>query len=118
MAAELSLRGYSVAITSRNTPGIDLLATSPESGKTYSVQVKTNAKERIPHFWLLGSKPVTPHPNYFFVFVNVKRSKGPPEFFIVRSKTVLKYSSKRKADWNSFYRKNGTKSLDRWDRLK
>ena len=60
VAAELSIRGFSVAVTSRNTAGIDLFATSPESKKTYSIQVKTNGQERTPHFWLLGSKPVTP----------------------------------------------------------
>ena len=118
VAAELSIRGFSVAVTSRNTAGIDLFATSPESKKTYSIQVKTNGQERTPHFWLLGSKPVTPHPNFFYVFVNIKRPPKPHEFYVVPSRIVLKHSAKKKRDWNSFYRKDAVKSLNRWARLR
>ncbi len=118
VAAELSLRGYSVAITARNTPGIDLLATSPRTGKTYSVQVKTNAQERIPHFWLLGSHPVRPRADLFYVFVNVRRPPKFPEFYVVPSVIVKRYSRKRRNRWRSFYREKCEKTLYRWSRLR
>lgn len=118
VAAELSVRGYSVAVTSRNTPGIDLFATSPTTRKTYSIQVKTNGQERTPHFWLLGSKPITPHPNYFYVFVNIKHPPKLHEFYVVPSSIVLRHSAKRKTNWNSFYRADGVRYRDRWSRLR
>ncbi len=117
VAAELSLRGYSVAVTSRNTAGIDLFAVAPKTRKTYSIQVKTSGRGNVTNFWPLGSKPVTPHPNYFFVFVRIRNPPKPNEFYIVPSSWVWKHSSKRKTDWNSFYRSDAVDALNRWERL-
>jgi hypothetical protein len=118
VAAELSIRGYAAAVTSRNTAGVDVFARSPDSGKTYSIQVKTNGQAQTPHFWLLSSDPVKPQPDFFYVFVNLKKAPKAHEFFVVRSKIVKRYSGKRKQDWNSFYRRNGIKYKDRWAALK
>lgn len=45
VAAELSQRGYIATVTSRNTEGIDVLASSPDGSKTVSIQVKTSGAE-------------------------------------------------------------------------
>jgi hypothetical protein len=41
--AQLALHGLDVNITLRNTKGIDIIASNPDSGKMYRVQVKTTS---------------------------------------------------------------------------
>jgi hypothetical protein len=43
VAAELEGLGWTVATTSRNAPGADLLVTNKSCSRAYSVQVKSNA---------------------------------------------------------------------------
>jgi hypothetical protein len=43
VAAELSRRGFVVAVTSRGAKGSDLILTDPAGLHTFSVQVKANA---------------------------------------------------------------------------
>lgn len=50
VAAELSRLGFLAAPTSRSAIGADILATDQSCKRTYSVQVKTNAKTFS--FWL------------------------------------------------------------------
>lgn len=119
-AAELSLRGYAVAVTARNTAGIDLFASSPRSGRTYGIQVKSNRLYDRPRssFWLLGTNPVKSSPTYFFIFVDIHDPPAPNEFFVVMSSVVAKNSSRRRAEWNSFYRNAADPYIGRWDLLK
>ena len=53
VAAELSKRGFIVSPTSRSALGADILTTDQSCCKTFSVQVKTNAKNAS--FWLIGA---------------------------------------------------------------
>lgn len=53
-AAELSRRGFIVSPTSRSAKGADLLVTDQCCLKTWSVQVKTNAKDR--YTWRLSEE--------------------------------------------------------------
>jgi hypothetical protein len=67
----------------------------------------------------MGAKPVTPAPNHYYVFVNVKRPPKHHEFYIVRSAQVVKYAGGPKAEnWRSFEHKDARSGFDRWDRLK
>ncbi|MFZ0698996.1 MAG: hypothetical protein WAN74_02215 [Thermoplasmata archaeon] len=117
-AAELSLKGFSVAVTSRNTAGVDLYATSPKSKRSYSIQVKTSASINRMNFWPLENEPVEPHLGYFFVFVRINQPRKPNEFYIVPSSWVGKHSAKRRRKWNSFYRRDGLKFHDGWKLLR
>lgn len=53
-ASELSKLGFIVSPTSRSAIGADLLVTDQTCQKTYSVQVKTNA--RTFNYWLFSKK--------------------------------------------------------------
>jgi hypothetical protein len=64
VAGELSQLGYIATLTSRNTEGIDILASSSDGSKTVSIQVKTSGPEQRKSFsrsWILQSK----HENIF-----------------------------------------------------
>lgn len=89
VAAELAKRGFIVAPTSRSARGPDLLATSPETGKNYAIQVKTSGKKQ--YLWRL-SKYVDEDvsPNLLYVFVILEGKEGTPDFFVVPSKVVSK----------------------------
>ncbi|SRR6266699_4527821 len=55
-AAELAGRRFVVATTTRNAPGVDLMATSSDLGRTYGIQVKGNHWTGGKGFWFLGKR--------------------------------------------------------------
>ena len=75
VAAELSRLGFLAASTSRSAIGADILATDQECKRTYSVQVKTNAKTF--GFWLVGAKvDATVSDTHVYVLVNILSNKA------------------------------------------
>ncbi len=111
VAAELSKRGYIASITLRNTKGIDVLATNADATKSVNIQVKTSqGKSRQ---WLLNKKAETYHaPDLFYVLVNLRDEMDRPEFFIVPSKDVAKFTIKNHAKWLATPGRNGQKHKD------
>jgi len=100
VAAELSRLGFIVSPTSRNAIGADLLVTDQKCKRTYSVQVKTNAK--VFNFWLIGNKAKeTVSDTHIYVLVNIrqyKRSGEKIEYFVVPSKQLAR-GGYHKGDW-------------------
>lgn len=86
-AAELSRRGFIVAMTSRNAQGIDLLATLPNKYTAWTFQVKTNADKG--DSWRLGQGETVADPNCFYIFVNLNGA-GPPTYAIAESSHVAR----------------------------
>lgn len=89
VAAELSRRGFIASPTSRSAIGADILATDQGCKRTYSVQVKTNAKTF--GFWLLSAKARTMFsPQHIYVFVNLRPRKNGEtiEYYVVPSHFV------------------------------
>lgn len=79
IAHELSRRGYLVAFTTGNAPGVDLLCQSP-SGVPFSVQVKSLSSKT---FFLYQSCLLEARPGRFLVFVLVPDAiEKPPEYFV------------------------------------
>jgi hypothetical protein len=132
VAAELSKRGFIASITLRNTKGIDILATNPETEKTLNVQVKTHqGKSRS---WILNKKAENNYAsNLFYVFVSLKGLMDRPDYYIAPSKTVATYVKNSHAEWLRTLEKNGQQRndssmrkfedksgeyLERWDLLK
>ncbi len=119
-AAELARRGFVVAVTSRNAPGIDLMATSPDMSHTYGIQVKGNHWEGTQSYWLTGERAKSDAaPGLFYVCVNLKEHGGRPEFYVVPSVVVAKRldidERKTGSTWYSFSRDKEV--LDRWGLL-
>jgi len=111
VAAELSQRGYIATVTSRNTEGIDVLASNIDGSKTVSIQVKSSAAEQRKNFarsWILSKK----HENIFsdnliYVFVDLNEGDKKPNFYIVPSKIVADYVKTEHQKWLKTLSKTG-----------
>jgi hypothetical protein len=130
VAAELSRRGYIASLTSKNTKGIDLLASNEDASKTIGIQVKTNQEDR--KSWLLNEKCEEFYSDsLFYIFVNLKGVEK-PDFYIVQSTVVAKSIKNDHQYWLNTPGKKGNqhqdtsmrmfhdqeeKYLDRWDLL-
>ena len=131
VAAELSKRGYVASITLRNTRGIDILCTNEETYKAVNIQVKTNqGPERS---WILGEKAENEKDNnLFYVFVCLNGGDKHPNFFVVPSNDVARYTKETNDEFLNTLGKKGQqrkpnsirnfkdyeeKYINRWDLL-
>lgn len=116
VAAELSQRGYIATVTSRNTEGIDILASSADGFKMVSIQVKTSGAEQRRNFsrsWMLQKKHENIFSdNFFYVFVDLKPTNEKPDFYIVPSKVVAEYIQKSHVVWLNTPSKKGKEHKD------
>lgn len=108
VAGKLSLLDYHVGMTLRNSEGIDLLATKLQTGKNFSVQVKTSQGQRK---WALNKKVETPIENLFFIFVNIV-SFDQQEYFLIKSSELAEMVKNGHQNWLSAPKKNGEKRKD------
>jgi len=111
VAAELSRRGYIASITLRNTKGVDILCSNDDTSRTVGIQVKTNRGKK--RNWILNQKAE----NYqaddlYYVFVNLNDNETPPDYFIVPSKEVAKYTKESHQEWRDKPGRNGQKHND------
>lgn len=114
VAAELSREGLIASPTSRSAIGADVLVTDHMCSRSFSVQVKTNAKTF--GFWLVGTKAKEMQsPSHIYVFVNLRKKKDCEviEYFVVPSCVVAKKSKGDK--WISFFREDALPFKDKWD---
>lgn len=116
VAAELSQRGYVATMTSRNTKGIDLLASSIDGSKSVSIQVKTTTgapmKESPKRIigWILNKKDESNYSdNLFYVLVYLKSPDDKPEFYILPSNVVATYIRLHHESWLQKPGRNGEK---------
>jgi hypothetical protein len=123
VAAELSRLGYSVAPTSRNAAGADLLVFDRDTARATSIEVKTNARRA--NFWLVSERAKTCRsPSHFYAFLNIAASRLGGEIFdyylvpseVVARETVVQQSSTGSV-WYSFMLKSAEKYRDAWAQL-
>jgi hypothetical protein len=93
VAAELLKRGFQTSVTFGNAKSIDLFATNPETGRMFTVQVKTIRKKNV---FPISHEKV--HPNCMYVFVILNQVDAPVQYFIVPGKT-LKDERERFTPW-------------------
>lgn len=111
VAAELSRQGHIASITLRNTKGVDVLCSNSDATKTIGIQVKTNGSSY--RSWILNKKAEDYFAdNLFYIFVNLNDGKQHPNFFIVPSKVVAKYTKEGHAKWLKTPGKKGQKHND------
>ena len=113
VAAELSRLGLIASPTSRSAIGADVLVTDKMCARSFSVQVKTNAKTHT--FWLVGTKArEIQSPSHVYVFVNLRAKKDGEiiEYYVVPSSVVAKKT--RGTKWESFYREDALPFKDDW----
>jgi hypothetical protein len=122
VAAELSRLGFIASPTSRSAIGADILATDQACLRTYSVQVKTNA--RTFGFWLLGEKARTMHsPSHIYVLVNIRSRKDGEtiEYYVIPSEVVAAKmqsgisQTEAKTEWHQINMVDAKPYLNNWE---
>ena len=107
VAGELTLRGYNAAITLRNSRGIDIIASDANGSKTVSIQVKSNSSGLSK--WILGKKSEDFYAkNHFYIFVAISELAMRPDFYVVPSRIVARYITKRHEEWISGTKRDGS----------
>jgi hypothetical protein len=116
VAAELEERGWTVAATSRNAPGADLLVTTKSCTRAYSVQVKSNAGHA--NYWLLSksAKQISSR-THIYVFVNGTTGSD-QEYYIVPSAVVKRRTTEEKGGWFAFAKAGADTYKDAWNTLR
>lgn len=100
VAAELSRRGWIATMTLKNTPNIDVIATTPDGLRTLNIQVKTRSIGNR-QGWILnkGIETLVPGNNFFIAFVDLKGRDEKPDYFLIPKKLFAKWIAKRHQDW-------------------
>jgi hypothetical protein len=99
-AAELSRRGWIAVLTLKNTPNIDLIATTPDGKRTVNFQVKTRSIANR-RGWILnkGIETIVPGNNFYIVFVDLRGIDSKPDYYIIPKNRFAKWISKGHQDW-------------------
>ncbi len=118
VAAELSRLGFIASPTSRSAIGADILVTDQSCQRSFSVQVKTNA--RVFGFWLLSKKAKEQvSRSHIYALVNIRSPKDGEEieYYIVTSRVVanrMRHDKHPKSEWFSIHRSEVEEFQDNW----
>ncbi len=108
VAAELEKHGLATSLLLNNAEGIDILAFDDKTGKSISIQVKTQQKN---NHWPISALSISKkYDNSFFVFVNLNNDC--PIFYIYKWMDVVKNVKKEYKKWLDTPGKNGQKHKD------
>ncbi|MFA5167256.1 MAG: hypothetical protein WC530_01850 [Candidatus Omnitrophota bacterium] len=110
--SQLALRGYDASLTLGHTKSVDILVSSPSTGKMTKLEVKTNYLSsrsaggssslfgKFISAWIMSEKHEKwVEPNLFYCFVNIANDGQNLRFFIVPSKTVAQYVKDQHQLW-------------------
>jgi hypothetical protein len=111
VCAELSTRGFIAALTLKNTEGVDILASRPNSGRAVTIQVKTiqGANRK----WVMNMKhEKIVQSDLFYVFVRLGDVGRRPDSHVVPSSEIAAYVARNHREWLSGTKKNGAARKD------
>lgn len=113
VAAELSKRGFAVAITMGNAKAIDVLA--EKDGKSYMVQVKTS-QDKKKGGWFAPKKILQ---DAIYVFVWLNNSDTPPDYFIFTAQELERLCKTGASGISGLSPSTAdtTDYRDRWDKI-
>ncbi len=100
-AAELARQGWIVSPTSRGAAGADILMTTHDCNRAYSVQVKTNATSASS--FLLGTRAKSiKSESHIYVLVHIRRKANIEniDYYIVPSRTLSRLSVPTNPKWS------------------
>lgn len=102
VAAQIMKIGGVASLAPKNTPGVDVLATSLDGNRFANIQVKTKQHGRD---WPLGNKPIVPNEHLFYIFIDLR---GPyQEYYIVPSKLLYKLVEIPFLEWKNAPTRSG-----------
>ena len=100
VAAELSRRGWIATLTLKNTPNIDVVATTPDGRRTLSIQVKTmSIGNRQGWFLTKGIESIVSSNKFYIAFVDLKGKNEQPDYFLIPKNLFARWVSKRHKKW-------------------
>ena len=107
-AAELSRRGWIAVLTLKNTPNIDLIATTPDGKRTVNIQVKPRSIANR-QGWILnkGIETLVPKSNFYIAFVDLQGMDSKPDYYVIPKNLFAKWIAKRHQDWLAAPGRNG-----------
>jgi hypothetical protein len=106
--SQLALRGIDANLTLGHTKSVDILASNPQTGSMFKLEVKTSydqkpATSRVwgrTLIWVMGAKHETiTDPNLFYCFVNIQKEASTFQFFLVPSHVVATYNRASHQFW-------------------
>lgn len=98
--SQLALRGIDANLTLGHTKSVDILASNPQTGSMFKLEVKTSYDQKPTTskvwgqtlIWVMGAKHETiTDPNLFYCFVNIQKEASTFQFFLVPSHVVATY---------------------------
>lgn len=100
VAAELSKRGWIATLTLKNTPNIDVIATTPDGSRNLNIQVKTRSVENR-QGWILSKsiEKIVSGKNFFIAFVDLVGKDEKPDYFLIPKNLFAQWIAKRHQDW-------------------
>ena len=112
-AAELSRRGWIAVLTLKNTPNIDLIATTPDGKRTVNIQVKTRSVGNR-QGWILSKaiETIVPGSNFYIVFVDLQGIDSKPDYYIIPKNRFARWIAKGHQDWLAAPGRNGRAHVD------
>jgi hypothetical protein len=113
VAAELSRRGWIATLTLKNTPNIDVIATTPDGLRTLNIQVKTRSiKNRAG--WILTKKIETlvPGENFYIAFVDLKGHDENPDYYLIPRNLFSKWIAEKHSQWLAAPGRSGRVHVD------
>jgi hypothetical protein len=113
VAAELSRRGWIATLTLKNTPNIDLTATTPDGLRTVNIQVKTRSVKNRKG-WVLTKKIETlvPGENFYIAFVDLKGLEVRPDFYLIPRNLFSKWVAEQHSRWLATPGRSGRAHVD------
>lgn len=110
--SQLALRGFDANLTLGNTKGVDILASHPDTGEMYRIEVKTNYRNSrnrpsrsntwgyAVSGWMMNKKHETiVDDKLFYCFVNIAADTNIFKFYVIPSKVVAKYVKDSHTYW-------------------
>ena len=113
VAAELSRRGWIATLTLKNTPNIDVIATTPDGLRTVNIQVKTRSiKNRAG--WILTKKieMLVPSENFYIAFVDLKGHGEKPDYYLIPRNLFSKWIAEQHSQWLATPGRSGRVHVD------
>ncbi|HPS21668.1 MAG TPA: aspartate ammonia-lyase [Candidatus Paceibacterota bacterium] len=113
VAAELSRRGWIATITLKNTPNIDILATTINGNRTLNIQVKTRSISNR-QGWILnkGIENLVSKDNFYIAFVDLVGKEEKPDYYLIPKNIFAKWIAKRHQEWLSTPGRGGHVRVD------
>lgn len=113
VGAELSRRGWIAVLTLKNTPNIDVMATTTDGQRTLNIQVKTRSIGNR-QGWIMnkGIETIMHGNNFYIVFVDLVGIDSKPDYYIIPKNIFAKWTFERHTVWKTTPGRNGRVRVD------